>query len=124
MSPLDANAIPLTARLLPSKGGSYNLDLNISLSGLNLLPDGEIWTGEVDVFLVERDQRGKEFGRVNDTIAMRLKQATYEQLLKTGASYQHALTLSPKADMLRIVVRDARSGDLGSLTIPTAALAR
>jgi hypothetical protein len=89
-----------------------------------LLPDGEIWTGEVDVFLVERDQRGKEFGRVNDTIAMRLKQATYEQLLKTGASYQHALTLSPKADMLRIVVRDARSGDLGSLTIPTAALAR
>jgi hypothetical protein len=124
LSPLDANAIPLTARLLPSNGGSYNLDLNISLSGLNLLPDGEIWTGEVDVFLVERDQRGKEFGRVNDTIAMRLKQATYEQLLKTGASYQHALTLSPKADMLRIVVRDARSGDLGSLTIPTAALAR
>jgi hypothetical protein len=46
---------------------------------------------------------------------MRLKQTTYEQMLKTGAPYQHALTLSPKADMLRVVVRDARSGDLGSL---------
>ena len=85
MSPLDANAIPLSARLLPSNAGGYNLNLNISLSGLSLLPDGEIWTGEVDVFLVERDQRGKEFGRVNDTIAMRLKQATYEQMQKTGA---------------------------------------
>lgn len=123
-SPLDGNAIPLTARLLPSNAGGYNLNLNISLSGLSLLPDGEIWTGEVDVFLVERDQRGKEFGRVNDTIAMRLKQATYEQMLKTGAPYQHAVTLSPNANVLRVVVRDARSGDLGSLTIPTAALDR
>jgi hypothetical protein len=67
----------------------------------------------VDVFLVERDQRAKEFGRVNDTIAMRLKQTTYEQLLKTGASYQHALALNPKADVLRVVVPDARSGDFG-----------
>ena len=125
LSPLDANAIPLTARLSPSNaGGSYNLSLSISLSGLNLLPDGEIWAGEVDVYLVERDQRGQEFGRVNDTIAMRLKQSTYEQMLKTGAPYQHAIALSPKADVLRVVVRDARSGDLGSLTIPTAALVR
>jgi hypothetical protein len=124
-SPLDANAIPLTARLLPSHaGGSYNLNLNISLSGLNLQPDGATWAGEVDVFLVQRDQHGKEFGRVNDTIEMRLKQATYEQMLKTGAPYQHAIMLSPKADVLRVVVRDAGSGDLGSLTIPTAALVR
>lgn len=61
---------------------------------------------------------------MNDTIAMRLKRATYEQMLKTGAPYQHAIALSPKADVLRVVVRDARSGDLGSLTIPTAALVR
>ncbi len=124
LSPLDANAIPLTARLSPSKAGGYNLNLNISLSGLSLLQDGEIWTGEVEVFLVERDQRGQEFGRVNDTIAMRLKQATYDQMLKTGAPYQHAIMVSPKADVLRVVVRDAGSGDLGSLTIPTAALVR
>jgi len=125
LSPVDANAISLTARLEPSMtSGNFNLNLNINLSGFNLRPDGDTWIGEVDVFLLQRDQRGKEFGRVNDTITMRLKQTTYEQMLKTGAHYQHALTLSPKADMLRVVVRDARSGDLGSLTIPTAALIR
>jgi hypothetical protein len=124
LSPLDANAIPLTARVSPSNAGGYNLNLNISLSGLSLLPDGEAWTGEVDVFLVDRDRRGQEFSRVNDTMAMRLKQATYEQMLKTGAPYQHAIALNPKADVLRVVVRDAGSGDLGSLTIPRSALVR
>jgi hypothetical protein len=86
--------------------------------------DGEVWSGEVDVFLVQKDKRGQEFGRVNDTIAMRLKQAIYEQMLKTGAPYRHEIALNPKAVVLRVVVRDTRSGDLGSLTIPTAALIR
>jgi VWFA-related protein len=119
LSPIDANALPLTAHMLPSAAkGTYNVNLSISLAGLNLEQDGEVWTGEVDVFLLQRDQQGHEFGRVNDTIAMRLKQATYQQMLKTGAPYRHEVTLDPKADVLRVVVRDARSGDLGSLTIP------
>jgi VWFA-related protein len=122
LSPLDANAIPLAARLSPTSGGSYLVNLNISLSGLNIQVDGDVWSGEVDVFLVQRDQRGQEFGRVNDTITMRLKQATYDRMLKTGAPYRHEITLNPKAEVLRVAVRDARSGDLGSLTIPTKAL--
>ena len=124
LSPLDANALPLSARLAPSGGGTYNLDLTIGLSGLSLQQDGEVWLGEVDVFVVERDQQGHEFNRVNDTIMMRLKQSSYQQMLTTGAPYRHEMKLNPKADVLRVVVRDARSGDLGSLTIPAKALAR
>jgi len=125
LSPIDANALPLAARMLPSTAeGTYNINLTISLAGLNLEQDGEVWTGEVDVFLLQRDQQGHEFGRVNDTIAMRLKQATYQQMLKTGAPYRREVVLNPKADVLRVVVRDARSGDIGSLTIPTKGLAR
>ena len=78
----------------------------------------------MDVLLVQRDQQGREFGRVNDTITMRLKPATYERMQKTGAPYVHEITLHAKAQMLRVVVRDARSGDLGSLTIPTNELSR
>jgi VWFA-related protein len=123
LSPLDANAIPLTARFAPSAASAaYNLNLSISLAGLNLQPEGEIWTGEVDVFLLQRDQQGQGFGRVNDTIAMRLKPSTYQQMLKTGAPYRREITVSPRSTLLRIVVRDARSGDLGSLTIPTRGL--
>lgn len=119
LSPLDANAIPLTARLsLSTLERNYNLNLNISLSGLNLQPEGETWSGEVDVFLLQRDQRGQELGRVNETITLGLKQASYERLLKTGALYRHEITLHPQTQVVRVVVRDARSGDLGSLTIP------
>jgi hypothetical protein len=124
LSPLDANAVPLSARLVPSGRGTYNLNLTIGLAGLNLQLGGEIWSGEVDVFVVERDQQGHEFNRVNDTIMMRLKQSSYQQMLATGAPYRHEIKLNPKADVLRVVVRDARSGDLGSLTIPTKELAR
>ena len=124
-SPLDANALPLSARLLPSADrGTYNVNLTISLAGLNLKQDGEVWTGEVDVFLLQRDQQGHEFGRVNETIAMRLKQATYRQMLTTGAPYRREVVVNPKADVLRVVVRDARSGDIGSLTIPAKGFAR
>jgi len=123
-SPLDANAIPLTARLLPSATGGYNLNLTISLSGLNVQPEGGVWSGEADVLLMQRDQQGREFGRVTDTIEMRLKQATYGQMLKTGVPYRHEIMVNPKAEVLRVVVRDAKSGDLGTLTIPTKALAR
>lgn len=125
LSPLDADAIPLTARLSPATSrGRYTLDLSISLSGLNLQPEGDLWTGEVDVFLVQRDQRGQEFGRVNDTIMMRLKQSTYERLRQSGAPYRREINLDPRAKLLRVVVRDAGSGDLGSLTIPNSGLAR
>jgi len=124
LSPLDANALPLSARLVPSGRGTYKLNLTISLSGLNLQLDGEVWSGDVDVFLVQRDQQGHEFNRVNDTIMMRLKQATYHQMLTAGAPYRHEIKLNPNADVLRVVVRDAQSGDVGSLTIPTRELAR
>ena len=125
LSPLDADAIPLTARLSPATSrGRYTLDLSISLSGLNLQPEGDLWTGEVDVFLVQRDQRGQEYGRVNDTIMMRLKQSTYERLRQSGAPYRREIKLDPRAKLLRVVVRDAGSGDLGSLTIPNSGLAR
>ena len=120
LSPIDANALPLTARLVPAAGKrSYNVNLTISLAGLNLEQDGDLWTGEVDVFLLQRDERGHEYGRVNDTIELRLKPATYQKVLKTGAPYRREVALHPNADVLRVVVRDAQSGDLGSLTIPT-----
>jgi len=123
-SPLDANAIPLTARLAPAGNGKYALDLNISLSALNLQLDGDNWSGEVDIFLVQRDQQGREFNRVNDTVQMRLRQSTYQHMLTTGAPYRHEITVNPKAAVLRVVARDAQSGDLGSLTIPIQQFAR
>ena len=103
---------------MPTGDGRYTVNLSISLSGLNLQLDGDNWSGEVDVFLVQRDQQGHEFNHVNDTIQMRLKPSTYQQMLTTGALYHHEITVNPKASVLRVVARDAQSGDLGSLTIP------
>ena len=55
---------------------------------------------------------------------MRLRQSTYQHMLTTGAPYRHEITVNPKAAVLRVVARDAQSGDLGSLTIPIQQFAR
>jgi VWFA-related protein len=125
LSPLDANAIPLTARLTPSSNsGAYHLSLTIGPFNLNLRLVGGTWAGDLDVMLVQRDGRGKEFGRANDTISLRLKEPTYEQVLKTGIPYQRDVTLNPNAKVLRLVVRDSAAGNVGSLTVPAKDLAR
>ena len=124
-SPLDANAVPLTARFARSTtGNGFRLTLTIGLSGLNLQPNGEYWIGEADVFLVQKDQHGGELSRVAETISMQLKQATYEQMLKTGVPYQREIEPNLQAERLRIIVRDGGSGEVGSLSVPIAAIPR
>jgi hypothetical protein len=125
LSPLDANAIPLTARLSPSpNSGTCHLSLVIGTANLNFRPENGNWSSDVDVMLVERDGRGKEFERVNDTISLHLKPETYQQLLQSGIPYQRDITVNPDATVLRVVVRDPAAGNLGSLTIAAGDLAR
>lgn len=124
VSPLDANAISLTARFSPSSNlGSYDLNLTIGTLNLDLQPKNGNWAGNVDVLLVEKDSRGNEFERVSDTISMDLKPETYREMVKTGIPYQKNIVTNPKANLLRVVVRDPATGNLGSLTVPLAELA-
>jgi len=123
LSPLDANAIPITARLESSANkGTYRLSLAIGISNLNLRQESGNWAGDIDVMLVQRGGRGREFGRVNDTISLHLRPETYERVVKTGVPYEREFALNPHANVVRVVVRDPAAGNLGSVTIPAADL--
>jgi hypothetical protein len=93
------------------------LSLSIDISNLNLRQESGNWAGDIDVMLVQRDGRGKDFGRVNDTISLHLKPETYQRVVKTGIPYGRDITMNPKANVLRIVVRDPAAGNLGSVTV-------
>lgn len=117
-SPIDANAILLKAALKPAPEGWVNLDLRIDLATLQLLPENDRHSGEFDILVLQRNETGQTFGRVNDTVMMNFREATYRKLIEEGVPYQRTILIDPKATVLRAVVRDAATGNIGSLTIP------
>jgi VWFA-related protein len=121
-SPLDANAIPLKGKVENAGNGRANIDLNIGLENLGLTPEDGKRKGEVDILILQRNETGEVFGRVNETIQMGLREETYEKFLAVGVPYQHAIELDPRSTVIRVIVRDAANGNLGSVTIPATAV--
>jgi len=119
-SPLDANAIPLNGTLERDGAGRPTLDLKIGVSSLSLVSDDGLRRGEADVLILQRDETGDVLGQVNETIQMGLRDATYSRLLASGVPYRHGIDLDPRATVIRVVVRDVSTGNLGSLTIPAS----
>jgi VWFA-related protein len=123
-SPLDANAIPLTAEVERVSGGFGSIRLNIDPASLNLTAQDGKHTGVVDVLILQRNETGKLFERVNDTIQMNFSDATYERLRASGVPYRRTVALNPQATAMRVVVRDVATGNVGSLTIPSESIGR
>ncbi len=119
-SPVDATAIGLEANALPSGPASCVVDLAIGLAGIRLQAAGSRWSGRLDVVLVQRDDSGNEYEYSYDALGLNLRQDSYDRMLKTGVAYRRSVALNPKATSVRAIVRDAGSGNLGSLTIPLA----
>ena len=117
-SPIDANAILLTAELKPAGEGRANLDLKIDLASLQMTEANDRHSGEFDILILQRNETGETFGRINDTVVMNFREATYQRFLQDGIPYQRTLVIDPKATVVRVVVRDAGTGNIGSLTVP------
>ena len=119
-SPLDASALGLIVQAVPTGGPPNGLDVAIKLerNGIGLEPRGERWLGRLDFLFVQKDDRGREYNGVSDTLELRLLQPNYEKLGRDGLVYRKAVTRALEAKTLRVVVRDAASGSIGSVTIP------
>ena len=80
-----------------------------------------LWTakaGRLDLIFVEKDDRGNQFNATTDTLELNLLQAHYEQVTREGLVYKKVIPRTPRANQLRVVVRDAASGSTGSVTAP------
>ena len=116
LSSVNAVAIPVTAELT-SASGRYDLKLNVGVAALGLRPERDRWKGKVEVVLMQRDENGGQLERLDQTLGLQLKDETYKAALKSGFEYRHSFAPKAGAASLRVVIRDAASGDLGSLTI-------
>jgi hypothetical protein len=130
-SPLEATELGLIAQAgFTSPGAAarsvgpaeLKVSLNIKPDGIIIKQVGDRYTGHLDVLMIPFDARGNQLDGPQDTIDLNMLSETYKRFLVNGVPLNKTLNLSQRAATLRIVVRDAGSGMIGSLTVPVTEL--
>jgi hypothetical protein len=113
------------SQLLPSdkgKPGESILKLNIGVPGLALRQKDDRWTGQVYVFLAEREDATQKAQVSGEALHLSLKKDTYDEKKQAGVSYERAVEVRSSLGSIRVIVVDANSGAMGSVTVPSSAL--
>lgn len=124
-SPMDSSALGLLAQVAPpdpKHPNDLNVYLRIDPKGVGLTQNGNHHDGAVDILFIQRNEQGKQFTGEDDTLTLTLLDSTYGKIEKEGMIYRKLVPRVSQATQLRIVVRDASSGTLGSVTIPFSQL--
>ena len=120
-SPLDATGIDLTAGLTrpsPPESRQWKVSLTVDARNISLEATEERRRGSLDLLFVQRAADGTELSVIKSELPIFWDQQAYESHVAEGIRLTKLLDLVPGATRLRIVVRDRRSGKIGSLNIP------
>jgi len=80
--------------------------------------------GQLDIFIVQRDDAALHAKIEGKTLSVRLKPSTYQQTLHDGLMLVEPVAAMPDNGALRVIVVDVNTGRLGTVTIPSSALKR
>jgi VWFA-related protein len=119
--PMDAPEIAVSANPVAMNPG-VNLKIGIAAADLALNSQAGRWMDKLDIFFVQRDDAGLHPQIDGQTLALRLKFSTYQNLLESGVPFERFVQLKPGMASLRVVVVDENSGRIGSVTLPALAL--
>ena len=104
--------------------GARQLKTKITLDAgqLRFQQQGTRWTDNIVEVWAEFDAKGREVAKHSQTINLNPTQDDYKQLLQNGLSFSETLSLSDDVTHVRLVVRDAGNGAIGSVNIPLTRL--
>jgi len=122
LSPLDSTAIGLRARLQKTGTGGQpvTIDLRVDVNDLALNHDKDRWKGTLEVVIAQRTSTGQSpvDSARKHSVNLNLKEDYNTQLKTEELELFFPVTPDPQAVELRVVVRDANSGALGTVSIP------
>jgi VWFA-related protein len=124
-NPLDATGIGLTVRASPLDGAVDQVEVavNVDAQDLTFQPLKGLWTVRFDTWVGQYSNKGASLEGVSKTTSADLKEETYRKILREGGvSLTFEEKIKPGARELRVAVRDAASGSVGSVRIPLADL--
>jgi VWFA-related protein len=120
-SPLDASALGLTVRGKTLQSTPTRLlQLQVALDPKQFLlhDQDNRRKGGLDLLFVQKDSAGNFLAAEKQHFDVNFERKEYDLLAKTGMVLQRQLGIDPKSAEIRVLVRDAGSGALGSVTIP------
>jgi len=119
--PSDVSEIAVTAHLAAASAGT-SVQLNIAAADLGLEQQAGRWMDKLDIFFIERDDAGLHARVEGETLGLRLKPDTYQQMMPKGIPFDHVVKMQQGMSSLRVLVVDENTGRMGTVTIPGSAL--
>lgn len=76
------------------------------------------WRAQLDVVFAQVSKDGRVIESVKDHLDLALLPQTYSDAATQGWFYPRTVDVNPKAEKLRVVVRDLATGAIGSVSVP------
>ena len=120
-SPLESTSVGMTVRAdeVPNTSTkTLKLSMDIDPRDINLVLQDGSWAGALDFLFSQRDVEGKVLSNISLNLGLHLPTESHNQLEKEGITFSRTIEVVPTAFLLRVVVRDARSGSIGTVSVP------
>lgn len=118
---VDLQGIGITAKVDAVPGvprGKVQIRLNLDPATLSLQERGTGWIGKVDEILVEQNANGNTLTKISDTREFEVTSGDRAHYGREGVAWTVSIPLMEGSTRLSIVVRDSKTGRVGSLTVP------
>jgi VWFA-related protein len=122
-SPLNASAVPLEVKLdHVDQPEPHSLQLVgvVGIGKIRLPKDGDTRRGTVDVYTIEQDAAGNVLHQANQQLNLKLTEQQYQAYLQSGVLFREVLQPEHGATVLRVLVQDPGTSEVGSVIIPLA----
>src|SRR5262249_24705119 len=92
--------------------------IEVDTGDLQLTERDSRWTGQVDMLILQLDADGNELTGIGETQNLNLQADNYRKALANGLGIQRSMPRAAQTVQLRVLLRAAASGAIGSLTMP------
>lgn len=119
-SPVESSSIRLRATVERVDQPPHSLKVLCSIDAhdVSLVQSGDLRKGVIEVYIIEQDQTGKVILQSGKSFTLQFPEKQYDALLKSGILFHEYAQLNASAVMLRVLVEDSNTSELGSVIIP------
>ena len=121
-NPLDSAAISLLVRAVrvDQPPDTVQVAGSIGLKNLEMADQGGTRSGVVDLYFIEQDATGNVLSQASTHLRLKLTEQQYQEYLKSGITFRDQLQLKKGTAVVRVVVQDPATSEIGSVIIPLA----
>jgi VWFA-related protein len=122
-SPFGVSAIPLEVkmeRVDQPKPHMLQVMASVGIEGVGMKQDGAVKKGTLDVLVVEQNMAGDVLHQATHRMALALTDEQYQAYLQSGVEFRAYLQPQENTTVVRVLVRDAATLQMGSVVIPLA----